>query len=87
MNGYANVIATKGAFSAGARYESYENALLGFDPNYKGSGFPYRYFSFDNKGLSVTVGNFYEQFGTGMLFRSYEERDLGLDNAHGRNTS
>lgn len=81
MNGYANVIATKGAFSAGARYESYENALLGFDPRYKGSGFPYRYFSFENKGLNVTVGNFYEQFGTGMLLRSYEERDLGLDNA------
>ena len=81
INGYANVIATKGAFSAGARYESYENALLGFDPRYKGSGFPYRYFSFVNKGLNVTVGNFYEQFGTGMLLRSYEERDLGLDNA------
>lgn len=80
-NGYANVIATKGAFSAGARYESYENALLGFDPRFKGSGFPYRYFSFDNKGLNVTVGNFYEQFGSGMLLRSYEERDLGLDNA------
>ncbi len=81
INGYGNVIATKGAFSAGARYESYENVLLGFDPQFKGSGFPYRYFAFNNKGLNVTVGNFYEQFGTGMLLRSYEERDLGLDNA------
>jgi hypothetical protein len=27
------------------------------------------------------VGNFYEQFGSGMIFRSFEERGLGLDNA------
>jgi len=29
----------------------------------------------------VTVGNYYEQFGSGMIFRSYEERGLGYDNA------
>ena len=31
--------------------------------------------------MDVTVGNFYEQFGNGVLLRSYEARDLGLDNA------
>jgi hypothetical protein len=29
----------------------------------------------------VTLGNFYDQFGNGLIFRSYEERGLGLDNA------
>jgi len=29
----------------------------------------------------VTVGNFYEQFGNGLIFRAYEERGLGYDNA------
>jgi hypothetical protein len=29
----------------------------------------------------VTVGNFYEQFGSGVILRAYEERGLGYDNA------
>ncbi|MCB0480136.1 MAG: hypothetical protein KDC83_01830 [Flavobacteriales bacterium] len=80
-NGFANVIITKGVFSAGVRYESYRNPVLGFDPRYKGSGFPYRYLQFKQDGLDVTAGNFYEQFGTGLILRAYEERDLGVDNA------
>ena len=66
-NGFANVIITKGVFSAGARYESYRNPILGFDPRYKGSGIPYRYLQFSQHGLDVTAGNFYEQFGTGAF--------------------
>ena len=81
MNGFANVVLTKGAFSAGMRYESYRNPILGFDPRYKGSGFPYRYVQYSKDGLDITAGNFYEQFGTGLLLRSYEERNLGVDNA------
>ena len=34
---------------------------------------------FDN--LTVTAGNFYEQFGSGLILRSFEERTLGIDNA------
>jgi hypothetical protein len=81
MNGFSNVIVTKGAFSAGIRYESYRNPILGFDQRYKGSGFPYRYVQFKQGAFDITAGNFYEQFGTGLLLRSYEERDLGVDNA------
>jgi len=63
------------------RYESYLNALQGFDPRYKGSGIPYRFLRYNNDGLDVTVGNFYEQYGSGIILRSYEERGLGFDNA------
>ena len=80
-NGFANIIFTSGNFSAGIRYESYLNPLLGFDPRYKGSGIMYRYASYNYEGLDVTVGSFYEQFGTGLILRSYEERGLGFDNA------
>ena len=31
--------------------------------------------------INYTRGNFYEQFGSGLIFRSYEERGLGVDNA------
>ncbi|HET6243222.1 MAG TPA: DUF6029 family protein [Bacteroidia bacterium] len=81
MNGFANIIYTKGNFNAGLRYESYMNALQGFDPGFKGNGIPFRYASYSLDGLDVTVGNFYEQFGTGLILRTYEERGLGYDNA------
>ena len=30
---------------------------------------------------SFTLGSFYEQFGSGFILRSYEERSLGIDNS------
>jgi hypothetical protein len=81
MNAFANIIYTRGNFSAGLRYESYLNTLLGFDPRYKGNAIPFRYATYEDGKLSVTVGSYYEQFGSGLLFRSYEERGLGYDNA------
>jgi hypothetical protein len=81
MNAFANVNYTRGAFKAGIRYESYLKPLLGFDSRYNGSGITYRYASYEIDDLEFTVGNFYEQFGTGLIFRSYEERGLGVDNA------
>jgi hypothetical protein len=80
-NGFANIIFTTGNFSAGARYESYLNPLQGFDRRYKGSGIPYRYATYQKDNFEITAGNYYEQFGSGLIFRSYEERNLGLDNA------
>jgi len=81
MNGFANINYTYGNFSAGIRYESYLNALQGFDSRYKGTGIPYRYANYKLDELEVTIGNYYEQFGSGLIFRSYEERGLGYDNA------
>ncbi len=80
-NGFGNLTFTRGNFGAGIRYESYLNPLLGFDSRYKGSGITYRYASYTVEDLNITIGNFYEQFGSGLIFRSYEERGLGLDNA------
>ena len=73
MNGFANIIYTKGKFTAGIRYESYLGALQGFDPRYQGNGIQYRFASYKSDALEVTVGNFYQQFGNGLVLRSYEE--------------
>lgn len=83
FNAYSNLNYTQGNFSAGIRYEAYLNSVLGFPGRFKGSGIGYRYgrWSDPEKGVDVTVGNFYEQFGSGTLLRAYEERNLGLDNA------
>lgn len=81
MNGFANINFTKGDFSAGIRYESYLNALQGFPAGYRGTGIGYRFASYKLDKIEVTAGNFYEQFGSGMVLRAYEERGLGYDNA------
>ena len=83
FNAYGNLIYNQGGFSAGMRYESYLSAVLGFPGRFKGSGIGYRYARYaDPTGkVDFTVGNFYEQFGSGIELRSYEERALGIDNA------
>lgn len=79
-NGFMNLWYTKGNFSAGIRYENYLNVMQGFDSRYKGSGIPFRFATYTNDKLEATVGNFYEQFGGGLILRAYEERGLGFDN-------
>lgn len=81
MNGFGNVIYTNSNFTAGIRYEAYLNHLQGFPDGYQGSGITYKYATYKAGDLEVTLGNYYEQFGSGLIFRSYEERNLGLDNA------
>ena len=82
-NAFANVLYNQGNFSAGVRYESYLNAVIGFPGRFNGSGVGYRFARYNDpeRGVDVTVGNFYDQFGSGLVFRSYEERNLGIDNA------
>lgn len=81
FNGFANVNYQKGNFRAGIRYESYLNTLEGYPSTFSGTGIGYRYISWNSDNLGVTIGNFYDQFGSGMIFRAYEERQLGIDNS------
>ncbi|MDD5570964.1 MAG: DUF6029 family protein [Bacteroidales bacterium] len=81
MNNFENFIYTNSKFSAGFRFESYQNALKGFDTRNKGIGIPYRFASYKTENVEITVGNFYEQFGSGMILRAYEDWGLGFDNS------
>ncbi len=81
FNGFANVNYQKGDFRAGIRYESYLNTLEGYPTSFSGTGIGYRYLSWNSDNVGVTIGNFYDQFGSGMIFRAYEERQLGIDNS------
>jgi len=86
-NTFVNILFNKGKFSAGVRFESYQNPLLGIDPRYgttgegTGIGLPYRFIRYSDDYFDLTAGNFYEQFGSGMVLRLYEERNLGFDNS------
>ena len=55
MNSFANLNYINGNFKAGMRYESYEKALLGFDPRYNGSDITYRYATYTNDDLEFTI--------------------------------
>jgi hypothetical protein len=81
LNSFANINYSIGKFRAGVRFESYLPALLGYPARFNGTGLGYRYAGYSNDFIEVTVGNFYDQFGSGMVFRAFEERQLGLDNA------
>ncbi len=80
-NAFGNINFIKGDFSAGVRYEAYNNVRQGFDPRYKGQGIVNRFARYQTDLLDVTVGNFYEQFGSGLMLRAYYEPGLLYDNS------
>ncbi|MBP5413155.1 MAG: hypothetical protein J6Y47_07865 [Bacteroidales bacterium] len=81
-NAFLNINYSNGGFSAGFRYEFYQYPLIDFEKiNYKGHGIPHYYAGYNHDYFEVVVGSFYEQFGNGLVYRSYENRNLGFDNA------
>lgn len=80
-NAFGNINYNKGNFSAGVRYEAYNNVRQGFDTRYKGNGLVNRFARYKTDILDVTVGHIYEQFGSGLTFRTYYEPGLLYDNA------
>ena len=80
MNSYINVFYTQGNFKAGMRFESYLPRIQGYPNRFDGTGLGMRYIGYANDFVDVTLGSFYEQFGSGLAFRAYEDRALGYDN-------
>jgi hypothetical protein len=81
MNSWTNITYSAGNFNAGLRFETYLNPINGYDPKYKGTGVPYWYVDYRTGKFQVTAGQIYDQFGSGMIFRTYEEHNLGYDNS------
>ena len=50
-------------------------------PSYTAVGLGNFYIRKKIKDLTITGGYIYDQIGTGILYRAYEERTLGIDNA------
>lgn len=72
---------TKG-YSFTLRYDLFNNSPL-FVPTeaYTANGIGFWSISKQINTLNVTIGSFYDQFGTGTAFRAFEDRNLGLDYA------
>lgn len=80
-NTYAELQLLNKYVTAGARLEFLEYPLPGFEKDFKGWGVPYFYITGKYKKIELTAGDFYDQFGSGFIFRTYEERSLGIDNS------
>ncbi|MFA6260811.1 MAG: DUF6029 family protein [Bacteroidia bacterium] len=67
-------------FNMAFRFDAFNNTPL-FNPQqaYTKSGMGFWQVSKDIQKLNITVGYFYEQFGSGMSFRAYEDRNIGID--------
>lgn len=68
-------------FTAGVQFESYLPSIAGYPFNINQSKLVNRYFKYTAKKFSVQVGDFYEQFGSGLVYRSWENRQIGINNA------
>lgn len=82
-NNYLKLDYVKGRLSMGTQLEWYPMPLSGFPKNLKGFGVPIKYFSWTDDVWGVTVGDFYEQLGNGLILRSWEDRNLGWNNSIG----
>ncbi len=82
-NNYLRLNYSYGKFTAGLQYEMYQpQALLDYAPILNGKdGIASYFLKYRGEKLSITAGYFYDQFGSGLILRSYENRQLGINNA------
>ncbi len=81
FNTYADLNMISRYVDAGVRLEFMKWPLPGYEPDFAGWGVPNIYVKGRYKGFELTAGDFYEQFGSGFILRTYQERSLGIDNS------
>lgn len=80
-NNYLKVDYYKGRISLGLQLEGYFPTTIGYPIAENRLTLSNLYVSWTDESYSVTAGTFYEQLGSGLLFRTWEDRPLGLNNA------
>lgn len=86
-NDYLKLDYVNGRFSVGVQGEAYLPALQGYN-DLRNNGFDKpkvmlasKYIQWQDANYSVMVGDVYDQFGNGLIFRSFEDRQLGINNS------
>ncbi len=84
-NNYLKADYTYGRFSAGLQADAYLPALQGYEIGQQPGGHKFylssKYIQWQDKNFSVLVGDIFDQFGNGLIYRSYEDRQLGFNNS------
>ena len=86
-NDYLKVDYITGKFSAGVQVEGYLPGLYGYDfyeyqqRDSKLTAFITKYVQWEDQNWGVRLGDIYDQFGNGLIFRTYEDRALAFNNA------
>ena len=81
-NTYADLTFRSTYVDIGTRFEYLQHPLPGFEKDFRGWGLPHFHLTGHLLGtVELTVGDVYDQFGSGLIFRTYESRPLGIDNA------
>ena len=82
-NNYLRFNYFKRSFSASLQLESYiEEALLGYAPEFnKKLGVSMFSVAYTHNKLELSAGYLFDQFSSGLSFRTWEDRQLGLNNA------
>ena len=70
----------RNGFNAGLQAEYYPYALAGYPSELKGAGLTGLYARWTNADVELTAGSFFEQLGSGLVLRTWEDRELGLNN-------
>lgn len=68
-------------FRFGLEYDIYKPPLVGFSPEWEGAKFMRGFAAWASSKLELRAGTVYEQFGNGLILRTYEDRALGINNS------
>lgn len=82
-NNYLKLDYTYKNFSAGIQADAYLPALQGYElgeqPGYKKFYLSSKYIQWADRNFEVLLGDIFDQFGNGLVFRSFEDRQLGIN--------
>ncbi len=79
---WLNLVYARGDFEGGIRFDLFQNSnLLNPTGSYTDQGIVRWYLRKRVGKLELTGGYIYDQIGSGIIFRAYEERPLAIDNA------
>ncbi|MCB0730583.1 MAG: hypothetical protein KDC88_06080 [Ignavibacteriae bacterium] len=87
LENWLNLDYNYGIFSSGFRFEIFQPndpnpAIARGKDNYAEIAYKYLKAKIGNRreGLDITIGNFYGVIGRGLIFKSYEDRNVRIDN-------
>lgn len=86
-NDFFKVDYTLDKFSAGVQVDAYLPGLYGYDlylyqqRDSKNTAFLTKYIQWEDDNWGIRIGDIYDQFGNGFVFRAYEDRNLAFNNS------